>query len=211
MSFRLAQDAKWSETRLWDLIEARAAPDADVPAIDQRIWDLFGEDWAILFTDLAGFSRRAAEFGILHFMQVIHEGHKLLLPIVVDHDGILIKSEADSYLILFRRPSRALECALAMQAACQRYSKRRTDEEKILLCVGIGYGRILRIGDDDVFGEQVNVASKLGEDTAKAHEILLSGEARDAIGEHEGVTFEQLTEAVSVSQRNFKVAYPIDA
>ena len=28
MSFRLTQDAKWSESRLWDLIEARTAPDA---------------------------------------------------------------------------------------------------------------------------------------------------------------------------------------
>ena len=25
--------------------------------IDQRIWDLFGEEWCILFTDLAGFSK----------------------------------------------------------------------------------------------------------------------------------------------------------
>jgi len=208
MSFRLAQDAKWSESRLWDLIEARAAPDADVAAIDQRIWDLFGEEWAVLFTDLAGFSRRAAEFGILHFMQVIHESHKLLLPIAVDHDGILIKSEADSYLLIFRRPARALECALAMQAACQRYSKRRTPEEQVLLCCGIGHGRILRLGDHDAYGEQVNVASKLGEDTAKAHEILISGEARDAIGEHPGVSFEPLQDAVSVSQRNYRVIYP---
>lgn len=86
---------KGSEARLWRLIDERARPGADRAAIDQRIWDMFGETWAVMFTDLAGFSRRVAEFGILHFLQIIREQHHLLLPVVADHDGILIKAEAD--------------------------------------------------------------------------------------------------------------------
>lgn len=209
MSYRIAQDAKCSETRLWGLIEDRCQPGADVEAIDQRVWDLFGEEWAIMFTDLSGFSRRSAEYGILHFLQTIHESHKLLLPIVIEHDGVLIKSEADSYLILFKRASRALECAIAMQHTCQQASARRSDEEKILLCLGIGYGRILRIGDDDAYGSQVNIASKLGEDTAKTNDVLLSKEAWEAIGEFEGVTFERLEAAVSISEINYRAIYEI--
>ena len=34
--------------------------------IDQRIWDLFGEQWCIMFTDLSGFSKNAERFGIIH-------------------------------------------------------------------------------------------------------------------------------------------------
>ena len=79
--------------------------------IDQRIWDLFGDEWAIMFTDLSGFSRAVAAFGIIHFLQVIFEKKRLLLPIVAAHDGILIKVEADSFLIIFKRPERALQCA----------------------------------------------------------------------------------------------------
>ena len=41
-----------------------------------------------------------------------------------------------------------------------------------MLCVGIGHGRILKIGDEDVYGHEVNLASKLGEDAAKGDEIL---------------------------------------
>ena len=52
-----------------------------------------------------------------------------------------------------------------------------------MLCVGIGHGRVLKIGDSDVFGHEVNLASKLGEDTAKGHEILVTRAFRDAIGE----------------------------
>ena len=81
------RNLKVSQSRLWSLIEERCQPGADVARIDQRIWDLFGEEWAVMFTDLSGFSRRVEEFGILHFLQIIHEQHKILLPIVEKHDG----------------------------------------------------------------------------------------------------------------------------
>ena len=108
-------DLKGSEERLWALIEERTRAGADTRAIDQRIWDLFGDEWAIMFTDLSGFSRQVEAFGIIHFLQIIFEKKRLLLPIVAAHDGVLIKVEADSFLIIFRRPDRALECAVAMQ------------------------------------------------------------------------------------------------
>ena len=50
-----------------------------------------------------------------------------------------------------------------------------------MLCIGLGYGDMLRIGDADVFGAEVNAASKLGEDTAEAWEILVTGNVRDAM------------------------------
>ena len=64
---------KCSERRLWDLIAERTRPGVDLKTLDQRIWDLFGETWAVMFTDLSGFSRQVEKFGILHFLQIIHE------------------------------------------------------------------------------------------------------------------------------------------
>ena len=162
-----------------------------------------------MFTDLAGFSRAVADFGIIHFLQVIYEQKRLLLPVAADHDGILIKVEADSFLIIFKRPDRALQCAIEMQHACQKLTHRRVPEEKVLLCVGIGFGRILRIGDSDVFGQEVNAASKLGEDTAKADEILVTAAVRDAVGQPAGLKFDELNEPVPGSKLNFRVTYPM--
>ncbi len=198
---------KGSEVRLWALIEERTRPSADTARIDERIWDLFGEEWAVMFTDLAGFSRRVAEFGIIHFLQIIYEHKQLLSPIVAAHDGVLIKVEADSFLIIFKRASSAIRCAIAMQHACQDVNKRRRPEEQVLLCLGIGFGRILRIGDVDVFGREVNAASKLGEDTAQANEVLLTEAARQAAGELPGVTFEPIDAQVAGSDRNFRAIY----
>ena len=50
--------------------------------IDERIWDLFGEEWAVMFTDLSGFSRGVADFGIIHFLQIIYESQRVLIPCI---------------------------------------------------------------------------------------------------------------------------------
>lgn len=197
---------KTSEDRLWALIEERSKMQ-DPAAVDQRIWDLFGETWAVMFTDLSGFSRHVESFGILHFLQIIHE-HKLLLdPVIGAHDGILIKTEADSLLIIFRRTASAVKCAVHMQRVLHRFNEQRAPEVQVLLCVGIGYGPILRIGDKDVFGQQVNAASKLGEDTAKANEILVTQAAKESAGELAGVSYQRLEDKVAGSQVNFRVSY----
>lgn len=201
---------KGSEARLWSLIAQRAQPGADVAALDARVWDLFGEDWAVMWTDLSGFSRQVERFGILHFLQVIHEQKRLLLPVVEAHDGILVKVEADSFLILFRRPATALACALALQRACRQANERRIPEEQILLCVGLGCGRVLKIGDVDVYGAEVNAASKLGEDTAKANEILVTEALRAAAGEVPGVLgYEPLEVPIPGSATNWRVRYAV--
>lgn len=198
---------KGSEARLWRLIDERSKPGADVATIDQRIWDLFGETWAIMFTDLSGFSRHVAQFGILHFLQVIHEHHKLLLPIVEAHDGLLIKVEGDSFLLLFRRPDVAIDCAIAMQKACETYNIDRPPEEQILLCVGIGYGSVLRIGDVDVWGREVNAASKLGEDTAKSKEILVTQAVLDAVQSELTKSAEDIGHTFEESERAYRLAW----
>jgi class 3 adenylate cyclase len=94
----------------------------------------------------------------------------------------LVKFEGDSMLLLFRHVPGAVACAIAMQRACSQVNHRRKPEDQILLCVGIGFGKVLRVGDDDVWGREVNAASKLGEDTAKAGEILITESARQGFG-----------------------------
>lgn len=182
---------KGSAARLWKLVELRTQPGADLEAIDQRIWDLFGEEWAVVFTDLSGFSRHVAKFGIIHFLQIIHEQQRMLLPIVEEHDGILVKVEADSFLMLFKKPIQAVRCCLAMQKTCQIFSARRAAEEQVILCCGVGFGKLIKVGDADVFGHEVNLAGKLGEDIAKANEILVTPAVHAAIGDAPGLVWEE--------------------
>ena len=65
---------------------------------------------------------------------------------------------------------------------CRDYTAGCEPAEQLALGVGLGFGRLLRIGDRDVFGGEVNAAAKLGEDIAAAHEILVTGAVREAAG-----------------------------
>lgn len=198
-----------AEDRLEKLIEERLRPGVDKDAIDARIWDLFGETWAVMFTDLSGFSRGVAEFGIVHFLQTIYESQRILVPVIDAHDGILLKMEGDSMMVIFRRPVRATACAIDMQRAVKRYNVTKGAEEEILLCVGLGYGRVLQIGDHDVFGPQVNAASKLGEDTAKAWEILVTDSVMEEVGSMAEVQFEGIDTVPPGASGAYRVLYQL--
>jgi class 3 adenylate cyclase len=206
-AFQIGPNA--SMERLEDLIEKRLEPNANKEAIDQRIWNLFGEEWAIMFTDLSGFSRHVAEFGIIHFLQVIYESQRVLVPIIDEHDGILLKLEGDSMLVMFRSVIRALECSISMQRKLAEYNNNKPDTEKILLSVGLGYGPVLRIGDLDVFGAEVNAASKLGEDTAEAWEILVTDNVCKELKGMKDIKFKPIEKVPPGADIAYKVEYKL--
>lgn len=203
VTHRIAPGA--SRDRLEQLIGERVRPGADTAAIDRKIWDMFGEDWAVMFTDLSGFSRRVAEFGIIHFLQTIHESHRLLVPCIDAHCGILLKLEGDSMLVLFRKADIAVDCAIAMQASVAEWNVSRNPEDQVLLCIGIGYGRVLRIGDVDVYGEEVNSASKLGEDHAGPGDVLVTGALHDQLENPAQFAFEPFKGPFAHSPQAYRV------
>ena len=180
---------------------------ADRDEVEKKIWSTFGEDWTVMFTDLSGFSRKVADFGIIHFINVIIESEKLFTPIIHQHNGFLIKREGDSLMLLFRQPGDALACALDMQRACQRYSATKPGEDKVILCLGMSHGRILRLGSNEVFGAAVNSASKLGEDTAGPNEILVTEEFVEAMEGGISMQLELIDYEPPGSKRAYRVTY----
>ena len=209
MPFAFRINSSASQDRLERMILHRLQPDSNRDEIDRHIWNLFGEEWAVMYTDLVGFSRHVAEYGVIHFLQTIFESHRLLMPIIEEHTGILLKIEGDSLMVIFRNVNEAINCAISMQQCCDSYNQLKPDTDQILLCVGIGYGRLLRIGDSDVFGAEVNAACKLGEDAAKAWEILVTGAVRDKAEPPAGVAFSAVDYVPEGAANAFKVHYPL--
>jgi len=197
-----------SHERLTKMLADRAQDGADRAAVDRKIWDTFGETWTVMFTDLSGFSRNVAEFGIIHFVQVIVESEKLYAPILHDHNAFIIKREGDSLMILFHNPKNALDAAIAMQQASQAYSLSKPPEDKVTLCLGMSHGHILRLGSNEIFGNAVNSASKLGEDTAGPHEILVTNDFVDAYDGDMQLQLERIEFKPPGSAAAFRVAYP---
>ena len=159
---------------LAELLAQRRRAGADRITTDAAIFARFGRTQAVMFTDLVGFSRLVEAFGILHFLQLIQESEALFLPLITAHRGLCLKREGDSLLAVFDQPRDALACAAAMVAATDAANPGRAPEERITVCIGLGYGTVLRVGDHEVWGAEVNAASKLGEEMAQAGEILVT-------------------------------------
>lgn len=168
--------------QLANLLTQRRHAGANTAAIDADIFARFGRTLAVMFTDLVGFSRVVEAFGIVHFLQLIQESEALFQPLIAAHGGHCLKHEGDSLLVVFEQPGNALACAHAMVRATQAANTPlRPPEERIEVCIGLGFGTVLRIGPHEVWGAEVNAASKLGEDTARGGEVWVTDHFYQAV------------------------------
>jgi len=163
------------------LLDARNEHPESLPEIDAEIWQRFGHTAAVLVLDMCGFSRLTMRYGITHFLAMIRRLQTLVRPVIAEGGGRLVKTEADNVFATFDDVPPALATARAIQRSLDAANTYLPEDWDLHAGIGIGYGPILLIGDQDLFGSEMNVASKLGEDVAARGEILLSSAARERV------------------------------
>jgi class 3 adenylate cyclase len=149
-------------------------------AQDAEIWRELGVDRALLVLDLSGFTRITQRRGILHFLAVYRRAMHLVLPAIDRAGGRVVKREADNVIASFGGVVEAVRAAREIVSESARLDAALGEDDRVYPCLGIGFGRILEL-TDDVFGDQVNLAFKLGEDVARRREILLTDAAARAL------------------------------
>lgn len=97
---------------------------------------------------------------------------ELFDPSVIAHRGNVVKRMGDGWIVEFPSVSDAVDCAIAIQTALSSL-------DALKLRIGIHTGDVVFEGDD-VFGNGVNVASRL-EALAEAGQILISGSAYECL------------------------------
>ena len=125
---------------------------------------------AIMFTDIVGYTALMGtdEERALKLLRKNREIHKRLIS---KYQGELIKEMGDGMLASFSLASYAVRCAQAILL--------ETKKRDILLKIGIHEGEIVFEGND-VFGEGVNIASRLQESASEGC-ISISGTVYDDI------------------------------
>jgi adenylate cyclase len=169
------------KTLLRHLLEERNQYPERAEEIDARIREAFERHVAILVLDMSGFSRLTVEFGIIHYLAMIAQMDTSSRPAVTGNNGTVIKQEADNLFAIFPTPADAVEGALDIFRAFEAVNAVVPVDRDLFGSIGIGYGDTLLVGDDDMFGSEMNLASKLGEDLAERHEILLTASAHAAL------------------------------
>ncbi|MFQ6615417.1 MAG: adenylate/guanylate cyclase domain-containing protein [Fidelibacterota bacterium] len=107
---------------------------------------------AIMFTDIAGFTAISAE-NEEEALALIDRQREVLQPIVHQYNGRWLKEMGDGLLLSFPSSKQAVSCAIAIQEAVKEI-------EGLRLRIGVHQGDIL-VKDTDVFGDDVNIASRI--------------------------------------------------
>lgn len=145
--------------------------------IDEMIRSNFEREVAILVLDMCGFSRRTIEQGIIAYLALIAQMETVAGPAVEGNGGTVIKQEADNLFAIFETSADAVEAASDIIRGFEAVNSALPDERDLQGCFGIGFGATLVIDEADLFGAEMNLASKLGEDLAKASEVLITPDA----------------------------------
>ena len=142
----------------------------------------FGERLAIIMADSVGFSRITQEAGIVHFISKMASARSLLGTVLQDSSATAFSFHADNCIAFFKTPDQALDAAIAMQSVICQSGLALNEREPYGLSIGLGYGDVLRAGDEEgYFGNEVNLASKLGEDIGGRDDILLTQSAFEGL------------------------------
>lgn len=149
--------------------------------IEEQIWKKYGTENTVLVLDMSGFSLLTRKYGIVHYLSMIRRMQLTVEPIISGHGGMLIKFEADNCFAILPNPLNAARAAISIQHAFAASNLLTADDLDIHVSIGIDYGKILIVNNEDMFGDAVNRACKMGEDIGNADEILITKEAMDLI------------------------------
>ena len=125
----------------------------------------------VLFTDIIGSTRSAAEMGDQAWRRLLDEHDLLAKQVVAKHRGALIKTTGDGILATFDGPARAVRCALAFGTA--------TKQIGLPVRAGIHTGEIEMRGSD-IGGIAVHAAARVMAQ-CQSSEVLVSRVVTDLV------------------------------
>jgi hypothetical protein len=142
--------------------------------------------------DMTGFTASALHEGELESLLRIFDAQKVCLPVLEEHGAGLVRCFADDIVALFDTADAALDAAFEVHRRIELFNASPlASRHPTRCCAGIGFGTVYAIGPNLAQGDEMNKASKLGEDIARAGETLLTERARAALTHRDDVEFEE--------------------
>ena len=150
--------------RLEELIRERARLDIELERLRELV--------TVLFVDIVGSTRFYDEHGDVAGLVMVQKCLDLLIPVIEQHGGVVIKTIGDAILARFSDAEAAVRSAIEMQRNLDDRNRGRAPDDRIQVRVAINVGMALLKGAD-VFGDVVNVAARI-ESAVEPNEIAIS-------------------------------------
>jgi class 3 adenylate cyclase len=136
----------------------------------------------LMFTDILDSTALTEEMGDAKWVEILREHNAAVERAVEAHGGKVVKNRGDGYMLIFARPERGLDCAVAIQQALAGH-------EVIRVRIGLHLGNPVREGDD-FFGTDVNFAARVAE-RALGGQVLISARVYEVVKSHGVHSFDE--------------------
>src|SRR5262249_29557859 len=143
---------------------------------------------AIMAADVVGYSRllEQDEAGTLAALKKRRK--EILVPLVAEHDGRIVKVMGDGVLVEFSSAVNAVRCAVALQK--DTANADLAEDRRVHLRIGVNLGDLVVEGGD-LYGDGVIFAVRL-QSMADSGGICISGSVHEQVGSKLPLSFEDL-------------------
>src|SRR6516165_10696550 len=128
---------------------------------------------AIVAGDIVGYSRLMQRDEEGTHVRVKRIERDLIVPSIAEHHGRLVKTTGDGFFAVFDSPVEAVRCGIVIQQNMLGRNTSLPKEQWIEYRIGVNLGDVI-IEEDDIYGDGVNIASRL-ESIAAPGEVYISG------------------------------------
>jgi adenylate cyclase len=147
---------------------------------------------AIMFADVEGYTGSMEADQVQTVKAVSGHFRRVVYPCVARHLGRVLKTMGDGYLAEFDGAVSAVLCAIDIQQAVAKRNARLRRLPRLQFRIGVHVGEILVV-DNDVFGQEVNLAARL-QSAAEAGSICISQDAYRQVSDQCPCAIEDLGE-----------------
>src|SRR5688500_12652108 len=126
-----------AQKALEKLLDQRNERPEQLHEIDAQIKERFQQTHTVFVLDMSGFSARTLRYGIAHYLAMIRRMQSIVLPLIDEAKGRVVKTEADNVFALFRKVADALTAAESINEALSRVNAGLPADWDILVGIGI--------------------------------------------------------------------------
>jgi class 3 adenylate cyclase/AAA+ ATPase superfamily predicted ATPase len=147
--------------------------------IDRIIESKYKRSIVILFSDIVGSTQFFDQRGDIEGRAMVSRHHRQMFPVIKKYEGSVIKTMGDSIMASFKNVPEACSCAKEMQLVLMQENQSLAPEDRVSVRIALHFGKAV-IEKDDVFGDAVNVASRI-EKFTDGDQIMISQSVYDHI------------------------------
>lgn len=149
----------------------------------------------VFVTDMSGFTNLTQAYGILHFLRLVLNARHILVPLITQEGGEVVKYDGDNIIATFPTPQAALCCIKAGWEQVDKYNKPREDSKDFQIRMGcsVCFGEVLLHGTE-IIGEAFERSFYLAEEMSEVGDVLVTNNFRAELKTGDAVSFDVVTD-----------------